>query len=1353
MVKESSGRGRTQQRTKWARRACGLRSSLLTTMNRARGFLAYPLVIAFLFALGSLGPQLRADFAVNLPDGVKAVWEVTRAYHESTPTRERICLNGLWRWQPADASSDHVPAGSWGFFKVPACWPGITDYLQKDSQTLYAHPGWKDLKVSGVTAAWYEREITIPGDWSGRHISLSLEYLNSYSMVFVDGVKAGEIQFPGGELDLTMACRPGARHRMSLLVVALPLKGVLLSYTDSASAREVKGKVERRGLCGDVFLVGTQRGPTVADISVDTSVRKREVTINAAVAGLEPNSHYSFRTRIIKGGSTVKEFASLPFQGSDLKDGRFAFTEKWMPDKLWDINTPQNTFDLQVSLVDADVHVLDTGWTQRFGYREFWIDGRDFYLNGTRIFLSAVPLDNAQVGAALATYDAARESLERLKSFGINYVYTHNYGCEPGSHLSFTEVLRAADDAGMLVGLTQPHFSHYDWKASDADQNNGYARHATFYARAAGDHPSVVMYVMSHNATGYEEDMNPDMIDGIHDGRDQWALNNVKLATRAEAIVKRLDPRRIVYHHASGNLGVMHDSNFYPNFAPIQELDDWFGHWATEGVKPAFTCEYGAPFTWDWTMYRGWYQGQREWGSAKVPWEFCLAEWNAQFFEDRAFQISEAEKANLRWEAGQFRAGNVWHRWDYPNPVGSDRFDERYPVLAMYLTDNWRAYRTWGVSGVSPWEYEHFWKLRAGVDKRRKELKVDWDNLQRPGFSPDYLDQRYERMDMAFERSDWVATPAAQALIRNNRPLLAYLAGKPGAFTSKDHNFLPGETVEKQIVVINNSRETVTCDAGWTFDLPQSVTGKRQVTVATGDQSRVPIHFELPKGLAPGSYEIRLTAKFGTGETQEDHFIIDVLSPLAPIVATLPLTRPSGTLSPDGGEGWGEGERRRPGVAKIALFDPKGETARLLETIGVRAQQIPANADFSAYDILVVGKAALRVDGPALGINRVRDGLKVIVFEQTSDVLEKRFGFRVEEYGLRRVFPRVPDHPLLSGIRPENLRDWRGSATILPPRLKYELRPRYGPTVEWAGIPVTRVWRCGNRGNVTSVLIEKPARGDFLPILDGGFSLQYSPLMEYREGKGMVLFCQLDVTGRTESDPTAETLLRNILQYVSNWKPVPRRKAVYAGEPAGKTYLESIGVPVRPYDGAPLSNDEVLVLGPGGGQAFAKHARALDNFLKSGGNLLAIGLGQDDVTALSPIKVIMRTAEHIASFFEPFGVSSLLAGIGPADVHNRDPRELSLVAAGAEVIGDGVLAKVETANVVFIQMPPWQFAGSQQSNLRRTFRRSSVLVDRLLANMGVDHPLEVTKTEKRWIEGLYLDQPEEWDDPYRFFRW
>ena len=87
--------------------------------------------------------------------------------------------------------------------------------------------------------------------------------------------------------------------------------------------------------------------------------------------------------------------------------------------------------------------------------------------------------------------------------------------------------------------------------------------------------------------------------------------------------------------------------------------------------------------------------------------------------------------------------------------------------------------------------------------------------------------------------------------------------------------------------------------------------------------------------------------------------------------------------------------------------------------------------------MLLIGKGALTVDGPAPALKRVRDGLKVVVFEQTAEVLEKRLGFRVEEYGLRQVWPRVPDSPLLAGLKTENLHDWRGSSTLLPPTMPY----------------------------------------------------------------------------------------------------------------------------------------------------------------------------------------------------------------------------------------------------------------------------------------------------------------------------
>ncbi|HID21564.1 MAG TPA: hypothetical protein EYP14_04100, partial [Planctomycetaceae bacterium] len=420
-----------------------------------------------------------------LPRGVEAEWDLSAAYREATGTRERGCINGLWQWQPAQMTAAGVPSGQWGYFKVPGCWPGITSYMQKDCQRLFAHPGWRDVSLGSVKAAWYQRRITVPDGWRGRRIVLAVEYLNSFATVYVDGRRAGELRFPAGELDLTELCQPGGTHTLSLHVVALPLKAIMLSYRDTASAKKVAGRVDRRGLCGDVWLLGLPSGPCIKDVKIDTSVRQWRIRFDVALDRLLPGRSYKLKAVVKDGGRVVRVFVSPAFDRRQLKHGRFAFAAYWHPQKLWDIHTPRNMYRAELCLLDADGGLVDAAFPERFGFREFWIDGRDFYLNGTRIFLCAVPLDNAQVGAAWATYKAARESLLRLKSFGINFVYTHNYGCQPGDHLSFKEILDAADEVGMLVALSQPHFAHYDWSAAGAERTNGYAQHAAFYVRVA----------------------------------------------------------------------------------------------------------------------------------------------------------------------------------------------------------------------------------------------------------------------------------------------------------------------------------------------------------------------------------------------------------------------------------------------------------------------------------------------------------------------------------------------------------------------------------------------------------------------------------------------------------------------------------------------------------------------------------------------------------------------------------------------------------------------------------------------------------------------------------------------------
>ncbi len=181
-----------------------------------------------LLALAGSAPA-REQSGAPLPLGVKAVWDSAKAWHETTPTRERLCINGLWRWQPAASDAREVPTAGWGYFKVPACWPGIQDYMQSDYQTLYPDPTWKGAKLGEVRSAWYERTISIPQGWAGRRIGLEVEYLNSYAAVYVDGHQVGQIRFPAGQVDLSAVVRPGATHVLSLLVVAMPLRAVMES--------------------------------------------------------------------------------------------------------------------------------------------------------------------------------------------------------------------------------------------------------------------------------------------------------------------------------------------------------------------------------------------------------------------------------------------------------------------------------------------------------------------------------------------------------------------------------------------------------------------------------------------------------------------------------------------------------------------------------------------------------------------------------------------------------------------------------------------------------------------------------------------------------------------------------------------------------------------------------------------------------------------------------------------------------------------------------------------------------------------------------------------------------------------
>lgn len=386
----------------------------------------------------------------TLPAGVRAVWDLESAAREKTATRERVCLNGLWRWQPADKAADALPAGDWGYAKVPGPWPGSRgDYTWVDSQMNYPAPAWKSADLGKVVMGWYQREFTVPADWTGRRIAVSMEYLYSAAAVYVDGKKIGEAYFPGGEVDITAACRPGGKQVLSIRAAAVPLGEETTYFAENGAGAKSKATVQLRGLCGDTYLIGTPASERLADVKIETSVQKWELAISAGLEKLNPQGVYRLHAVVTDNGKPVHELTSEPFKEADLKDGRFSFHGDWKPEKLWDLNTPGNQYHLQLSLTNDQNAVIDALPALRFGFRKFRIDGRDFRLNGSRIHCFAVPLDSAQISAAASTYPGARETFRRLKTFGVNLVYTHNYGCIPGQNLGYPRRRRSR-----LIGIT-----------------------------------------------------------------------------------------------------------------------------------------------------------------------------------------------------------------------------------------------------------------------------------------------------------------------------------------------------------------------------------------------------------------------------------------------------------------------------------------------------------------------------------------------------------------------------------------------------------------------------------------------------------------------------------------------------------------------------------------------------------------------------------------------------------------------------------------------------------------------------------------------------------------------------------
>jgi len=1228
---------------------------------------------------------------------------------EKNKYRQRICLNGLWRFYPLsdkDIINDNVPkpGTGWGYFKVPGVWPEhkspSSPFVPLLNKEDYSDPAkWH--------TAWYSRWIETPVSCEGKKVILDIGIIQTRGVVYVDEKKVGEIIFPGGRLDITKFIKPTRRQKLDIRVSAIPLSAGHYIVMDGNNVSAVAAKVKNKGITSDVFLdiVPLCR---IERTHYITSFRKKQITFASEISGLENEKKYSIKAAIMdRGGNNVKVFTSDDFTKQEYENGKAKLTFDWIDPLLWDVNTPQNMYTAVLTLIENGQEV-DRTIGEKFGFREYWIDGQNYVLNGKVIHLRAYHLENysASWSPDRASKEWAFKAYARLKDLGFNFTISRNYNFAEGAVNYLEGSFAAADEVGHLHSMSLPHPWQFD-PLTDDTKAQKFDAMCKYLIKRYWNHPSLVMYVTNHNYAGawgdqsplrvggeYKRANNPEEVEYKEKGRTNFII--------AQKLIASIDPTRPTYSHASGSLGGQYSLNMYLNWAPIQERSDWLENFYENGKYPLSLVEWGLPHNASFSSYRG---PKFIWSTKDVM-TFWDAEYCALLYGDDAARWN---KERLRLLDLLVKIGNKKINWGEINSVGS-RLPQVIQLQGDFFKDNLRSLRAWNVAMILPWDSYAFFKKNKGKFPP-VENKNRYKNLNSPGMVPDF--SSWGNYILSPYENQYSLSYLGEVIKKWNQPLIAWIGGE-NVFTSKEHIYSPGAKVKKQLIVVNDEREDLTCEFSFWVKGCNIKPNYGKVLVRAGTRVQQKVELDLNEKMKPGTYNLSAEFKFSNGRKLADTFEISVIS---------------------------SGKTLQANKEDIALYSIDKQTSTLLSKLDVPFTIVDATSDLSKYHLLIIGRNALANPQKLPDLAKVKDGLNVLILEQNTAII-KRLGFRYQEYGLRRLFKRNANHYILKNMENECLRDWRGESTLTSPYLDYN--QFYCPKWNWCGFENTRVWRARNRGNVASVLIEKPTTGNFSPILDGGFALQYAPLLEYTEGQGRVLISQIDSSARTSNEPAANNYILNCISYLLSAK-VPEYKTVKIisnslfKKEISKYHLQNIV--------EDINSAQVIILGPGG-----DNYPDLTGFVNSGKTVVMLGLNSKQARDVLPgekFTDLKSQASQYADLSDPF--FSSISNLDTAfqirlDYAVHEGRELS-----SKSIGKGKL--------IFSGVIPEMLNSAEFPRLRSNYRRRAFLVGQLFRNCGIgsssDFILKLNGKldENSWLSSYYLQMPVSSDDPYRYYHW
>lgn len=508
---------------------------------------------------------------------------------------------------------------------------GEWEICYSDSPTLPGEDAeWRTVQVPSTVRdappkfIWYKREFIVPLIPPRHRLYLCFDGVKYVSTVYLNGRKVGE-HFGGWEpfeFDVTDLVKRGGRNLLAVRVQ--DVRGVLKEEVPYKSGRTmfedysdiilapVGSRVSDVGIWQDVYL-SLRYELYVEDVFIKTFVRRWEIEVEVTVRNdSERDQTAAIVCRVMDGNEEV-----LRLEGDlgTVKAGSAAkkvMIKSWRNPKLWSHLSP-HLYLMRVELMQ-DGRVVDAR-EERFGFREFWIDGIYFVLNGKRIkFLATAghPPANSTKEDAINLYRA-------IKSANCVAMRLH-------ANLWPKWWYEAADEEGMLLieesaiwcfarqyALSDPRF----WENAK--------KHLAGIVKRDKNHPSVVMYSVENEI--------------LHTGGDRAPDCEERLAELGR-FLKSLDPTRPIMFDGDEDPGGVADviNLHYPHEFPEWNLYPNTCYWLERRVRVS-----GYPRReWKWMREKPLYIGEFLWSFAQTPDPYTL------FIGDEAYRDYRAGRAKAK---------------------------------------------------------------------------------------------------------------------------------------------------------------------------------------------------------------------------------------------------------------------------------------------------------------------------------------------------------------------------------------------------------------------------------------------------------------------------------------------------------------------------------------------------------------------------------------------------------------------------------------------------------------------------------------------------------------------------------